>query len=139
MHKSDIHFDPDYIRATGKGGKTRLVTMSDLLTGYMREYLKDHPDGLCFVSRVKKRKGIFMTGLITDIRSPLKTAMAKAGITRRITPHMLRHSFATHMLESKADLRAIQEAMGHEDIGTTQIYTKVTPEHMENAIKRCWK
>jgi integrase/recombinase XerD len=65
--------------------------------------------------------------------------MTKAGITRRITPHMLRHSFATHMLESKADLRTIQEAMGHEDIGTTQIYTKVTSEHMENAIKRCWK
>jgi len=139
LNKSDIHFDPDYIRATGKGGKIRLVTMSDSLAGYMREYLRDHPDGLCFVSRVRKRKGIVMTGLITDIRSPLKTAMRKAGIERRITPHMLRHSFATHMLESKADLRTIQEAMGHEDIGTTQIYTKVTSEHMENAIKRCWK
>jgi site-specific recombinase XerD len=65
--------------------------------------------------------------------------MKKAGIERRITPHMFRHSFATHMLEERADLKTIQATMGHEDIGTTQIYTKVNPEHMTKTIKRVFK
>jgi site-specific recombinase XerD len=131
LQAHNIHFDPDYIKVYGKGGKIRLVSMSPLLKEVMKALLNDR-DGLLFPSRVRG-------GVITDIRTPLKTAMQKAGITRRITPHMLRHSFATHMLESHADLRTIQEALGHEDISTTQIYTKVNLGHMEDAINRCWK
>jgi site-specific recombinase XerD len=132
LEKHNIHFDPDYIVAHGKGGKMRLVAMSDLLVNDMRTYLKTHTGDHLFPSRVRG-------GIITDIRSPLKTAMKKACIERRITPHMLRHSFATHMLEERADLRTIQAAMGHEDISTTQIYTKVNPEHMTKTIKRVFK
>ena len=132
LKKEDIHFKPDYIVAHGKGGKKRLVPMSDLLVKEMKKYLKDHLEDHLFPSRVKG-------GIITDIRSPLRTAMKKAGIERRITPHMLRHSFATHMLEERADLRTIQTILGHEDIGTTQIYTKVNPEHMMKTIKRVFK
>ncbi len=140
LELNDIHFNPDYITAHGKGGKARLVAMSDLLAHEMKEYLKTHKESLLFPSRVKSKNGKTReTRLITDIRSPLKTAMKKAGIQRRITPHMLRHSFATHMLEERADLRTIQAAMGHEDIGTTQIYTKVNPEHMTKTIKRVFK
>lgn len=132
LEPHDIHFDPDYIVAHGKGGKMRLVAMSDLLADDMRTYLKTHGGGHLFPSRVRG-------GIITDIRAPLKTAMKKAGIERKITPHMLRHSFATHMLEERAYLRTIQVAMGHEDIGTTQIYTKVNPEYMTKTIKRVFK
>jgi len=140
LEPNDIHFKPDYIVAHGKGGKMRLVAMSDLLANEMTTYLKTHKDSLLFPSRIKSKSGKTReTRLITDIRSPLKTAMKKAGIERRITPHMLRHSFATHMLEERADLRTIQAAMGHEDIGTTQIYTKVNPEHMTKTIKRVFK
>lgn len=135
----NVHFDPDYIRITGKGGKTRLVVMPDSLAQDMRKYLETHKEKYLFISRSKQLKGKELSGILTDIRAPLKTAMNKAGITRRITPHMLRHAFATHLLESQADIRTIQEAMGHEDIGTTQIYTKVNLEHMEDAIKKCWK
>ncbi|MRS02707.1 hypothetical protein EG832_05715 [bacterium] len=132
LEPHDIHFKPDYIKARGKGGKVRLVAMSDLLANDMNTYLNDHKGGHLFPSRVRG-------GIITDIRTPLKTAMKKAGIKRRITPHCLRHSFATHMLEDGADLRTIQVAMGHEDIGTTQIYTKINLGHMTSAIKKCWR
>jgi len=132
LEPNDIHFNPDYIVAHGKGGKMRLVAMSDLLANDMKIYLKTRVGDYLFPSKARG-------GMITDIRSPLRTAMKKAGIERRITPHMLRHSFATHMLEERADLRTIQAAMGHEDIGTTQIYTKVNPEHMTKTIKRVFK
>ena len=131
LEPNHVHFDPNFLVARGKGGKVRMVAMSDLLAWGMKIYLSDHQGGHLFPSRVRG-------GIITDIRSPLKTAMKKAGITRRITPHMLRHAFATHMLESGADLRTIQEMMGHEDISTTQIYTKVNPEHMSQVVKNAF-
>ena len=132
LELNDIHFDPDYIRVRGKGGKVRLVAMSGQLSRDMAAFVNNHQGGHLFPSRVRG-------GLITDIRSPLKTAMKKAGIERRITPHMLRHSFATHMLEARADLRTIQVALGHQDIATTQIYTKVNLGFMSETVKRVWK
>lgn len=128
---SDIHFEPDYIKVFGKGNKERTVIMSDLLANELKAYIPLCTD-LLFPSRVRG-------GVLTDIRSPLKTAMEKAGITRKISPHKLRHSFATHLLEGKADLRTIQEQMGHESIETTQIYTKVTFDHAERVIKGVFK
>ena len=126
----DVFFNPDFIRVTGKGNKTRLISMSQELSTTLRAILNDC-SGLLFPSRVRG-------GVLTDIRSPLKTAMKKADISRRITPHSLRHSFATHLLESGADLRAIQVLMGHESSQTTEIYTKVRLEHTANLINKCW-
>jgi integrase/recombinase XerD len=139
LRVDDVHFNPDYLRIYGKGDKFRLVAMSDLLAGYFKEYLAGHKDALCFPSRVKQRKGQSTNRILTDIRAPLAHAMRKADVRRRMTPHCLRHSFATHMLESEADLRSIQSAMGHEDISTTQIYTKVNLGHMSTLIKRAFK
>jgi len=135
----DIHFNPDYAVVRGKGAKTRTVSLSPLISSLLKEYLKHTTTGLLFPSRVSQRKGKPTNRVLTDIRSPLKTAMLKAGITRRITPHCLRHAFATHMLESGADIRTIQVAMGHEDVTTTQIYLKVNLDQQERAINKCWK
>jgi integrase/recombinase XerD len=126
----DVHFDPNYIRVLGKGNKERLVSMSATLTAVMEEWLRNHKGGdILFPSR---RKG----GALTDIRRPLWTAMEKAGITEKITPHQLRHAFATHLMERGVDMRTIQVAMGHQDVSTTQFYQKVLMPHMQTAVNR---
>lgn len=130
---SNVHFNPDFIKVnSGKGDKDRIVPMAKPLAEVMTELQKvTHKvtqGEFCFPSRVRG-------GILTDIRTPLETAIKKAGITRRITPHSLRHSFATHLLESGADLRSIQKAMGHADISTTALYMKVEFDQMAKMVK----
>lgn len=124
--------DPAHIRVIGKGNKTRIVP----LTGILRESFERLPQvsSWCFPSKHKIQKGAPYTGPLTDIRKPLQTAMKQAGVVENITPHKLRHAFATHLLEGGADLRAIQGMMGHQDISTTQIYTNVAFPHLQKAI-----
>lgn len=120
------------ITVTGKGNKERTVPLTRTAQEAVREQIKrlekkGYKGELLFPSR--------KTGdALTDIRKPIKTAMKKAGITRRITPHMFRHSFATHLLEAGTDLRTIQELLGHEQISTTQIYTHVAMTRKQDAI-----
>ena len=133
----DVNMDRRYIRVRGKGNKDRIVPMTDMLyealipmfDANMREHLKKigHDHTLVFPSLRTGRK-------LTDIRKAIAGAMRRAGITRRITPHMLRHSFATHLLEADKDLRTIQELLGHEEISTTQIYTHVSQNKKRDAI-----
>jgi len=126
---------PAHLRVTGKGNKTRMVPLTGLLHDTLawlslRRFgasMAASMTGVCFPS---SRGG----GFLTDIRKPLWTAIRKAQV-ERVTPHALRHSFATHLLESGADLRAIQGMMGHQDISTTQIYTNVAFPHLQKAIK----
>lgn len=133
---SDVHFEPDFIKvANGKGDKPRIVPMAKPLAVVMAELKAVAQSGHCFPSRVKKFKGIPTQGLLTDIRKPLNHARNIAGITKRITPHMLRHSFATHLLESGADLRSIQKAMGHADISTTSLYMNVVFGQMQKMVR----
>lgn len=125
-----VHFDPDYLLIKGKGDRERIVPMHPTLAAALRDLKEDSerrkspgsgsdPAGICFPSR---RGG----GILTDIRKPLEKAMQAAGIDSRITPHMFRHSFATHLLEGGANLRTIQDALGHKEVSTTQIYTHVS-------------
>jgi len=126
----DVHFDPDFFRITGKGSKMRLVPMTPVLSEIMRALRSvDNGGQYCFPSRVRG-------GVLTDIRAPLKKALETCGIRETVTPHMLRHSFATHLLENGADIRAIQGLLGHEQISTTQIYLQVAFPHLQNAISK---
>ena len=134
LRPQDVAQDKTFLKVRGKGSRDRLIPIVDDLKGIL--------DGLdmtgpwLFPSRVKKRKGHAMSGALTDIRRPLETARILAGINQKITPHQLRHSYATHLLESGADLRIIQRLLGHRSVTTTQIYAAVSMATMKQATDR---
>lgn len=135
---NDVNFELGYIVAYGKGSKERIVPIGEIAKGNLREYLDtSRPDLLksrtsvhLFITRLGKkmtRQGFWKI---------IKYYAKKSGITKNIGPHTLRHSFATHLLERGADLRAIQIMLGHSDISTTQIYTHIERERLKDVHKK---
>ncbi len=134
---ADIWFDEALIRVLGKGSKERLVPIGRRALGaaalYGREIRpgldKGKTDGRFFLNaRGRPLSRVGAWGII-------KRSAARAGIKKRVTPHTLRHSFATHLLEGGADLRAVQEMLGHADLSTTQIYTHVDRDYLRSVHK----
>jgi site-specific recombinase XerD len=121
------------ITVTGKGDKQRKVPLTKAAQEAIKEQLK-RMEGKAYQNSEYLFPSRRTGKALTDIRKPIKTAMKNAGITGRITPHMFRHSFATHLLEAGQDLRTIQELLGHEEISTTQIYTHVAMGRKQDAI-----
>lgn len=135
---SDVSLDGSYIRCFGKGSKERIVPVGHVACRYIAEYLarsrgkltQGRPEPVLFVNhhgRKMTRQGFWKI---------LKQYAQSAGIQKPITPHTLRHSFATHLLENGADLRSVQEMLGHADIATTQIYTHLTKGHIKEVYNR---
>ena len=129
----DIHFDAGYVRCMGKGRKERVVPLGASARDRLRLYLETlrpalaegHDSRALFLTR---RGGAFTRQGLWKL---IKQHARNAGITRRVTPHTLRHSFASHLLANGAPLRVIQEMLGHADIATTQIYTHVDPARLQ--------
>ena len=133
----DIDFSNNTILIFGKGSKERIVPIGDYAKEYLEEYLYKYR-----TSMLKKEKCEYLFlnnhGKKLTRQAVFKMIKKQAlikGIKKDITPHMLRHSFATHMLKYGADLRTIQELLGHSDISTTQIYTHITNEELKNNYK----
>ena len=128
----DVDLDESFVRCMGKGSKERIIPLHDEAVGTVREYMEDGRPSLAgtaagralFVSRKGGRLTRQALWLI------LKGRAQAAGIERKITPHTLRHSFATHLLIGGAPLRHVQELLGHASITTTQVYTHLTSEHV---------
>ena len=134
LKKSDVDLDRGIITVRGgKGAKDRVVPISTTLAKEIKTYLKERDDNSEYLLVEVRRN-------TKDKLSPktvwylLSRYGKKAGV--KVTPHMLRHSFATHMLERGVDIRAIQELLGHSNLSTTQIYTKVTVEHLKKAQEK---
>ncbi len=133
LELSHLDLDIGYVRCIGKGGKERIVPIGREATIRLKDYLrrsrprlsKEGDKGFLFLTRL--RKGFTRQSLWKLIK---KYAL-RAGLKGDITPHTLRHSFATHLLEGGADLRSIQEMLGHADISTTQVYTHVDRERLK--------
>lgn len=128
----NFNFDMNFIRVRGKGSKERIIpfesAFKDILKNYLvlrRSFASAAAGGILFISR--KGKPFSRQGLWKII----KKAALIAGIRKNITPHMLRHTFATHLLEGGADLRSIQQMLGHSSISTTEIYTHTSVKHLQ--------
>ncbi|MDQ0157238.1 site-specific tyrosine recombinase XerD [Robertmurraya andreesenii] len=125
----DAHLSMGFIRCIGKGNKERIIPLGSKATDAIQKYLDEgRPQ---FVSKKYKDEALFLNHHGRRLTRQgfwkiLKRLTQEAGIEKDLTPHTLRHSFATHLLENGADLRAVQEMLGHADISTTQIYTHVT-------------
>ncbi|ANF21876.1 site-specific tyrosine recombinase/integron integrase [Thermococcus piezophilus] len=134
LKKSDVDFERSLLVVRGgKGAKDRIVPISRSLLEEIRAYLRGRNDDseYLLVEERRERKDKLSPKTIWYL---LRKYGERAGV--RATPHMLRHSFATHMLENGVDIRAIQELLGHSNLSTTQIYTKVTVEHLRKAQEK---
>jgi site-specific recombinase XerD len=135
----DVDLSRDEFSVRGKGDKVRVVFLSAEAKAAIRKYLavrKDMDDAL-FIQYGKKAKNAKELRLSPRaVQRTLKACAIKAGITRKVTPHVIRHSFATDLLRNGADLRSVQALLGHAHIGTTQIYTHVTDKHLHDVHKK---
>ncbi len=139
LRLSDLYFDEGFIKVTGKGNKQRLVPINNTAQKYIEIYQKhirnkqnihkEATDILYLNRRGKKLSRIMIYNIV-------KQASQKAGIDKNISPHALRHSFATHLLENGANLRSIQLLLGHESILTTEIYLHVDRKHLQDTLRK---
>jgi len=138
---NDLDLSRDEFSVRGKGDKVRVVFLSDAAKNSVRAYLKVRTDmePALFVSVARKTESKKrMPSRLTprSIELLIKTYAAKAGITKKVTPHVMRHSFATDLLSNGADIRSVQQLLGHASINTTQIYTHVTDAHLREVHKK---
>ncbi len=136
---SDLFFDEGFIQVTGKGNKQRFVPIAKVTMKYILIYInevrvhdsviKEHQDVLFLNRRGKKLTRAMIFTIIKQLAE-------KAGVRKTISPHTFRHSFATHLLENGADLRAIQQMLGHESITTTEIYMHVDRKHLSDVLMK---
>lgn len=138
LNTGDVNLDEGFVRCMGKGSKERIIPIHQRAAQSTKEYmvavrpllLRDEEDDALFLNRRGDRltrQGFWLI---------LKNHAEAAGIKREVTPHTLRHSFATHILSGGADLRAVQELLGHASISSTQIYTHLTSEHVRQAYEK---
>jgi len=132
----DLNLAEGYVRCRGKGERERLIPLGDVaetkILRYLRERARVKGAGSDVLFLTRLGRGFTRRGLWKLV----KQLARKAGIGKNITPHVLRHSFATHLLAGGADLRAVQEMLGHADISTTQIYTHVGHDRLRQVHAR---
>lgn len=137
LRLNDLFFDDGFLRVTGKGDKQRLVPVSRQAVRQINLYLDQrkelpqdpkHKD-ILFLNHKGRQLSRVMVFLI------IKEAVRAAGISKEVSPHTFRHSFATHLVQGGADIRVVQEMLGHESIATTEIYTHLNKEFLKNSLR----
>ena len=138
LKMTSLYFDIGFLRVIGKGNKERIVPIGEdaikhvqlYIEGVRRSQMNIHPDdgNIVFLNRRGKKISRVMVFMI------VKEAARNAGISKKVSPHTFRHSFATHLIEGGADLRAVQDMLGHESIITTEIYTHLDTDYLRETI-----
>ena len=139
LRVSDLYFDQGYIKVEGKAGKERLVPVSPRAIAEINKYFEGYrrtlrvtpaANNILFLNRRGQKLSRVMIFTI------IKNLATKINLEKKISPHTFRHSFATHLIEGGADLRAVQEMLGHESILTTEIYTHMDRDYMKDTINQ---
>lgn len=141
IRMEDLHLDLELFHVLGKGGKVRILPIVGEAAYWLRKYLEEVRPLFLVKKRARQSKYVFLTQRGTPftrqgIWKQLKRYTQEAGISFNVSPHMLRHSFATHLLERGADLRLIQELLGHANISTTEIYTHLSNYHLRDVYRQ---
>lgn len=139
LRLTDLHLPMKLIQVVGKGDRERIIPIGEVAIDWLTRYLKTTR-----IDLLKKRRNtdyVFLNAhgrqlTRQAIWQMIKKYVSLAGIKRHVTPHTLRHSFATHLLENGADLRVVQELLGHANISTTQIYTHVSHQHLSEVYRK---
>jgi integrase/recombinase XerD len=143
LRLEQLHLDAGFVNVIGKGNKERVVPVGRKAVEAMNRYLEagrprlvtpKSPANVFLTGTEKRKRGTPFAAVTLWLR--IKNRVGRAGVARNITPHMLRHSFATHLLEHGADLRVIQELLGHANISTTEIYTHVTGNRLRDVHRK---
>ncbi|MGF3066325.1 site-specific tyrosine recombinase XerD [Facklamia sp. P12950] len=141
LQLADLHLDLGFVQTLGKGNKERIIPLGDEAIYWVDQYLQDARG--VFASKKTAQAGqiLFLTErgkafTRQGIWKNLNKYVQQAGVNQRVSPHMLRHSFATHLLENGADLRMVQELLGHADISTTQIYTHISHHRLQEVYRK---
>lgn len=138
LKMDDVDLENMFLTIRGKGGRERLVPFGDTALSILRKYLENARDQI-LKSRFSDYLFISKKGEYLNRKSVwrlLKKYLARTNITKAVTPHTFRHSFATHLIENNADLRSVQELLGHIDISTTQIYTHMASKALKEVHKK---
>ncbi len=136
LNKDNVDFISGVLKVYGKGKKERLTPVGDRALRAMRSYIKKVDS-----AEIKDKKAVFLNQSgrrMTDraVRRVVEKYIRKTSLNHKISPHSLRHSFATHLLDRGADLRSVQELLGHANLSTTQIYTHVTAERLKDVYEK---
>ncbi len=133
LRLEDLFFGEGYIRVVGKGDKQRIVPVSSAARDKMQLYMEfRHPKHRSDTTLFLNNRGTPLTRVM--VFTIIRQAAKQAGIDKQISPHTLRHSFATHLLEGGANIRQVQELLGHENIETTEIYTHLNRHHLSEVV-----
>lgn len=139
LQTSDVHLSMGFVRCIGKGNKERIIPIGKTALAALEHYVNNGRSH--FISKKNHDNALFLNHHGKQLTRQgfwkiLKKLAQGAGIEKELTPHTLRHSFATHLLENGADIRAVQELLGHSDISTTQIYTHVTKTRLRDVYSK---
>jgi integrase/recombinase XerC len=139
LNLPDVSLADGILTIRGKGKKERLALLGELATAALRAWMADRPEVLAGASRVTDAVFLNRNGTRLTTRSVgrlVEKHLKRAGLDPRTTPHTLRHSFATHLLDNGADIRGVQELLGHKSLATTQVYTHVTAKRLNEAYQK---